>query len=147
MALFGQAFAVHMEWPASTVVSPSAAAVAPVKVGKCADPVLLKPLVLSLANFIPGASEARLVVPYPLTLAPVYSETTGGVTLNAANLSTERIGFGVRDFNPDRHAAGCASRVGVEEGKQYVIRRHLTLKAGCLTVNRVEIRSTSLVPD
>jgi hypothetical protein len=109
-------------YPSSVVTT----AVAPVKVYEPADLALFNPLELSLINLIPGTQEGEFGLPDPLTSTPVYSETTGGVTLDASAVPTDRIGLGAREFNPDRNTADYASRVRVEEGKQYLIRWHLT---------------------
>ncbi|MCX7719547.1 MAG: hypothetical protein N2111_14250 [Candidatus Sumerlaeaceae bacterium] len=109
-------------YPSSAVTT----AVAPVKVYEPADLALFNPLEMSLINLIPRKGEGEFGVPDPLTSPPVYSETTGGITLDAANVPTSRIGLGVREFNPDRNTNNYPSRVRVEEGKQYIIRWHLT---------------------
>ncbi|MCX7717120.1 MAG: SBBP repeat-containing protein [Candidatus Sumerlaeaceae bacterium] len=61
--------------------------------------------------------------PDPATTKPSYWENSAGVTLDATSVATDRVGIGSREFNP---GASQTARARVREGRQYLIRWHVT---------------------
>ena len=59
----------------------------------------------------------------PATSKPTYSESSAGVTLDSIAVATDRVGIGSREFNP---GASLTARARVREGRQYLIRWHVT---------------------
>jgi hypothetical protein len=80
----------------------------------------------SCRNLVPGACDGCFGTWETTGPIPTYSQGGFGVTLDSGSVPSDRIGVATREFNPDRNTADYPSRARVEEGKQYVIRWHLT---------------------
>jgi len=80
---------------------------------------------LDLYSLILGAQPGEFPIrdTNPATPKPTYSESAAGVTLDSTAVTTDRVGIGNREFNP---GASLAARARVREGRQYMIRWHLT---------------------
>lgn len=79
---------------------------------------------LDTGNYIAGASEGEFAVKdtaAPPQDLPTYGESAGGITLDCANVPSNRIGVINREFTPGNTFASLAR---VEENKQYTIRWH-----------------------
>ena len=82
---------------------------------------------LTLTKLIPSAEEGGFAAEDATTAGlPTHAAGPRGVTLDTMAVATDRIGVATRNFNPDRGTNDFAHHVRVAEGKQYVVRFHLT---------------------
>ena len=99
---------------------------------------------LDIANLIPatnpGEFSQRDPAPAPGTL-PTYAEGIFGITVDSANVPTNRIGLATRDFNP---GSSNPAMVRVEEGKQYKVRWHVVSTQDTNKQSQLRLRARSI---
>lgn len=112
--------------------------------GGAGDLAVKVPSELDIANLIPGASEGEFATrdnaATPGQLA-THAESAGGITVDSANVPTNRVGYVSREFTP---ADTFPAAVRVEEQKQYTIRWHITSTQHTNQQSQVRMRARSI---
>ena len=75
---------------------------------------------------------------------PTYRETSAGITMDSRAVPTNRIGVATREINPDQGAGDYPTRVRVEDGKQYIVRWHLTSTQESNRQSQIRLRSRAV---
>jgi hypothetical protein len=127
---------VHPTGPVAKVYAPDG--------NGAGDLDLFNPAEVSLLKLIPGTTEGAFALLDLLPPLPTHTTSTAGILLDTAGIPPDRIGVAAREFNPDRNANDHASRVRVEEGRQYVIRWALSSDQDTNKQAQIRLRARSV---
>lgn len=122
--------------------------VAPSKTYNASDLLTYFPNDNQTLLYIPGAAlgdfpTSDTAAP-PSQLPTIVESAINGVTMDCANVPTNRVGAPVRDFNPPQDYTDIPSLIRVEENKQYVVRWHLTSTQDTNKQSQIRMRARSI---